>query len=117
VDTTALYSISYGLYIVCSGSRDRINGQVANTVIQVSAHPPTLSVCINKENYTHELIQESGVFTVSVLAKDTPLSFIGNFGFKSGRDGNKFEGITYKTGATGAPVVLEHHESRCRVEA
>jgi len=108
MDATALYSISYGLYVVCSGTPDKLNGQIANTVIQVSAHPPTLSVCINKENLTHELIKESGVFTVSVLSKDTPLSFIGNFGFKSGRDTNKLEGIDYKIGETGAPIVLDN---------
>ena len=108
MDTTALYSISYGLYVVCSGTQDKLNGQIANTVIQVSAHPPTLSVCINKENLTHELIKSSGVFTVSVLSKDTPLSFIGNFGFKSGRNANKLEGVNYKIGETGAPVVLDN---------
>jgi len=108
MDATALYSISYGLYVVCSGTGDKLNGQIANTVIQVSAHPPTLSVCINKENLTHDLIKESGVFTVSVLSKNTPLSFIGGLGFKSGRDTNKLEGIHYKTGQTGAPVVLDN---------
>jgi flavin reductase (DIM6/NTAB) family NADH-FMN oxidoreductase RutF/rubredoxin len=108
LDTTALYSISYGLYVVCSSTGDKLNGQIANTVIQVSAHPPTLSVCINKENLTHELIKKSGVFTVSVLSKETPLSFIGGFGFKSGRDVNKLEGINYKIGQTGAPVVLDN---------
>jgi len=108
MDTTALYSISYGLYVVCSGTGDKLNGQIANTVIQVSAHPPTLSVCINKENLTHELIKSSGVFTVSVLSKDTPLSFIGGFGFKSGRDVNKLDGVNYKIGETGAPVVLDN---------
>ncbi|MFC1978929.1 flavin reductase family protein [Chloroflexota bacterium] len=108
MDTTALFSISYGLYVVCSGTGHRLNGQIANTVIQVSAHPPTLSVCINKENLTHELIKESGVFTVSVLSKNTPLSFIASFGFKSGRDVNKLEGINYKIGQMGAPVVLDN---------
>jgi flavin reductase (DIM6/NTAB) family NADH-FMN oxidoreductase RutF/rubredoxin len=108
MDATALYSISYGLYVVCSGTGKRLNGQIANTVIQISAHPPTLSVCINKENLTYELIKESGVFTVSVLSKNTPLSFIGNFGFKSGRDMNKLQGVNYKIGLTRAPVVLDN---------
>ncbi|MBT3362857.1 MAG: High molecular weight rubredoxin [Chloroflexi bacterium] len=108
MDAAALYSISYGLYVVCSGTGDKLNGQIANTVIQVSAHPPTLSVCINKENLTHKLITQSGVFTVSVLSQNAPLSFIGNFGFKSGRDTSKLDGINYKIGQTGAPVVLEN---------
>ena len=108
MDLKALYSISYGLYVIGSRMGDRINGQIANTVIQVSSHPPTISVWINKENLTHEFIKDSGVFTVSVLSKDTPLSFIGRFGFKSGRDIDKFDGISYKIGQTKAPIALDY---------
>jgi flavin reductase (DIM6/NTAB) family NADH-FMN oxidoreductase RutF/rubredoxin len=108
MDTKALYKISYGVYIVCSVDGDKINGQVANTVIQVASEPPTIAVSINKDNLTHEYIKNSGVFTASILCQDTPLSFIGNFGFKSGREINKFQGINYKTGTTGAPVVTDN---------
>jgi flavin reductase (DIM6/NTAB) family NADH-FMN oxidoreductase RutF/rubredoxin len=108
MDLNALRQISYGLYIVGSKKADRINAQVANTVIQVCSEPPTISVAINKGNLTHEFIQDSKVFTVSVLCEDAPLSLIGNFGFKSGRDTNKFEGVDYKLGVTQAPIVLEH---------
>jgi len=106
MDTKALHMISYGMYIIGSRKGDRINGQTANTVIQVSSDPPVISVCINKGNLTHEYIEESEVFTVSVLSQDTPLKIIGGFGFKSGRDADKFEGVDYKLGETGAPVVL-----------
>lgn len=106
MDTKALHMISYGMYIISSRKGDRINGQTANTVIQVSSDPPVISVCINKGNLTHEYIEESEVFTVSVLSQDTPLKIIGGFGFKSGRDADKFEGVDYKLGETGAPVVL-----------
>ena len=108
MNTKALQQISYGLYIIGSRKGDRINGQIANTVIQTSSEPPTISVCINKANLTHEFIKDSRVFTVSILSKDTPLSLIGQFGFKSGRDINKFEGVNYKTGETQAPIVLDH---------
>ena len=108
MNTKALQQISYGLYIIGSRKGDRINGQIANTVIQTSSEPPTISVCINKGNLTHEFIKDSRVFTVSILSKDTPLSLIGQFGFKSGRDINKFEGVNYKTGETKAPIVLDH---------
>ena len=108
MNTKALQQISYGLYIIGSRKGDRINGQIANTVIQTSSEPPTVSVCINKGNLTHEFIKDSRVFTVSILSKDAPLSLIGQFGFKSGRDINKFEGINYKTGETKAPIVLDH---------
>ena len=108
MNTKALQQISYGLYIIGSRKGDSINGQIANTVIQTSSEPPTISVCINKGNLTHEFIKDSRVFTVSILSKDTPLSLIGQFGFKSGRDINKFEGVNYKTGETKAPIVLDH---------
>jgi flavin reductase (DIM6/NTAB) family NADH-FMN oxidoreductase RutF/rubredoxin len=104
----ALYTISYGLYVIGSRKGDRLNGQIANTVIQVCSEPPTISVCINKGNLSHEFIKHSGAFTVSVLAQDTPLSFIGGFGFKSGRDGDKFAGINYRIGETQAPIVLDN---------
>jgi len=104
----ALYLISYGLYVVSSRKGDRLNGQTANTVIQVSSQPLTISVCINKGNLTHEFIKDSGVFTVSVLSQDTPLSFIGRFGFKSGREVDKLKDVNYKLGETKAPIVLDH---------
>ena len=108
MDLKGLYKISYGVYVVTSGKKGRCNGQIANTVVQISSQPAMVAVSINKQNYTHELIKQSGVFAVSVLSKDTPLSFIGNFGFKCGRDFNKFEGIDYKVGETGTQIVLNH---------
>lgn len=108
MDLKALYAISYGMYVVGSRKEDKINGQIANTVIQVCSDPPTISVCINKGNLTHEYIKASKVFSVSVLSKETPLSFIGRFGFKSGRDIDKFEGISYKMGSTKTPIVLDN---------
>lgn len=104
----ALYQISYGLYVVGARRGDKLNGQIANTVVQVTSEPPAISVCINKGNFTHDFIKESRAFTASVLSKDTPLSFIGQFGFKSGRDTDKFEGVNYKIGETQAPVILDN---------
>jgi len=108
MDLKALYKLGYGLYVVTSRKGDRINGQIANTVFQVTSEPPTIAVSINKKNLTWEYIQDSRVFAVTVLCQDTPLAFIGNFGFKSGREINKFEGVQYKPGQTGAPVVTEN---------
>ncbi len=104
----ALYTISYGLYVIGSRKGDRLNGQIANTVFQITSEPPTIAVSINKNNLTHEFIKESKVFTAAVLSRDTPLSFIGRFGFKSGREMDKFEGINYKIGETQAPVVIDN---------
>ena len=104
----ALYKLGYGLYVVTSRKEDRLNGQIANTVFQITSEPPTVAVSINKKNLTWEYIKESGVFAVSVLCQDTPLSFIGQFGFKSGRDIDKLAGINHKLGQTRTPVVLDN---------
>ncbi len=104
----ALYRLGYGLYVVSSRKGSRLNGQIANTVFQITSEPPTIAVSINKNNLTHEFIKESKVLAVSILSQDTPLSFIGHFGFKSGRDMDKLEGINYKRGETQAPVVTDY---------
>ncbi len=108
MNLSALYTLSYGLYVIGSRKGERLNGQIANTVFQITSEPPTIAVSINKNNLTHEFIKENQVFTASVLSQDTPLSFIGHFGFKSGRDINKLEGVNYKIGESQAPVVTEN---------
>ena len=108
MDLTTLYKISYGMYVVCSKNGDKLNGQIANTVMQVTAEPPKILVCINKENLTYQYINESGIFAVSVLDQDTPMKFIGHFGFKSGREFDKFKEMDYKTGKTGAPIITSN---------
>lgn len=108
LDKRVFRDLSYGLYIVSSRDNERLNGQIINTAIQVTSDPARLAVIINKKNLTHEFIVASGVFTVSVLEESTPLTFVGPFGFKSGRDINKFAKVKFKTGITGAPLVIEH---------
>ncbi|OQX53802.1 MAG: High molecular weight rubredoxin [Candidatus Cloacimonas sp. 4484_209] len=108
MDKNVLHKISYGLYIVSSKSEGRSNGQIANTVFQISSDPPVIAISINKQNLTHEFIDSSKVFTVSILSEETPMQFIGRFGFKSGRDIDKFDGINYRTGKTGAPIVTDY---------
>jgi ferric-chelate reductase [NAD(P)H] len=104
----ALEKISYGLYIVSSFKERKFNGQIANTVFQITSEPPKVAVSINKENLTHDFIESSGCFAVSVLKQDTPFPFIGMFGFKSGRNIDKFTNCSYKIGKTGCPIVLEN---------
>lgn len=94
--------------MVTTKAEDKINGQIANTIFQITAEPPTIAISINKLNLTHEYIQKSGIFAVNILDIETPLSLIGNFGFKSGRDLNKFNGISFKTGLNGSPILLEN---------
>ncbi len=108
MDTKALTFCSYGLYVVSSHKGDKLNGQIANTVFQVAAEPPMIAVSINKKNLTHEYIKESKVFTASILSTEAPMTFIGHWGFKSGRDIDKFNDAKFKIGKTGAPIVLDY---------
>lgn len=104
----ALFLINYGLYIVGSFSSDKINAQISNTVFQITDNPNTIVISINKSNYTHELLQESNLFSISIIAKTAPLSLIGNFGFKSGRNVDKFAKISHIVTKNGLPIVLEN---------
>jgi flavin reductase (DIM6/NTAB) family NADH-FMN oxidoreductase RutF/rubredoxin len=108
MDPKAFFKISYGLYVITSKKGDKINGQTANALIQVTAEPPALAIGINNGNLTNEYIKDSSVFAVSILSQETPLNFIGQFGFKSGRDINKFDQVNYKVGSTGAPFILDN---------
>jgi ferric-chelate reductase [NAD(P)H] len=100
--------ITYGLYIVTSINDGHLNGQIINTAIQVTSEPPRLAVIINKKNLTHEYITKSKVFAVSILDESAPFTFFGPFGFRSGRDFNKFAKVQYKKGITGCPLITEY---------
>jgi flavin reductase (DIM6/NTAB) family NADH-FMN oxidoreductase RutF/rubredoxin len=108
MDCKALWLCSYGLYVISSRKDDKLNGQIANTVFQASSEPPTIVVSINKSNLTHEYISASRSFAASVLSTEAPMQFIGKFGFKSGREEDKFRDTNYRAGATGAPIVTDY---------
>ncbi len=103
-----LHKLSYGMYVISSVKDGKFNGQIANTAFQLTPNPPRIAISINKENLTHEFIGESGVFSVSILSTEAPFKFIGLFGFRSGRDVDKFKDVNYKVGSTGAPIVLDY---------
>lgn len=107
MDKKALYNISYGLYIITSNKENAFNGQVANSVMQISSDPATLLVSLNKKNLTNEFIKSSRRLAISVLSQDFPLSLIGRFGFNSGRDIDKFDGVNYKLTDGGLPYIAE----------
>jgi flavin reductase (DIM6/NTAB) family NADH-FMN oxidoreductase RutF/rubredoxin len=107
INFEALFKVSYGLYIVSSGNKDKKNGFISNSVFQVTSEPPQFAACCNKNNFTSEIIKKTGVFAVSVLQQEANKEIIGRFGYKSGKDIDKFEGIKFKFGETGCPIVLE----------
>lgn len=87
----ALFNIGYGLYVVTSNDGRRDNGLIVNTVTQVTNTPNRVAVCINKDNYSHHVIKQSGVMNVNCLSVDAPFKVFENFGFVSGRNKDKFE--------------------------
>jgi flavin reductase (DIM6/NTAB) family NADH-FMN oxidoreductase RutF/rubredoxin len=107
MDTKALYDITYGLYVVSVKCGEKANGQIANTVFQLTSDPKTVGVCINKTNFTHECIKKGKRFGVSILAEDIPMEIIGLFGFRTGRDTDKFAGIKTLSAKGGSPILAD----------
>jgi len=92
-DLTALFKIGYGLYVVTSNDGTRDNGLIVNTVSQVTSSPNRVAVCINKDNYSHHIIKQTGKMNVNCLSVEAPFSVFENYGFRSGRNCDKFEGV------------------------
>ena len=132
MDRKAMYKLSYGLFILTAKEAEKDNGCIINTAIQAASEPNQLSICVNKANYTHDMIQRTGKFTVSVLSQKAQFELFKHFGFQSGRDTNKFEafeqcargtnGIYYITEGTNAYIsvtVTKTEDSqtiwRCRI--
>ncbi len=89
-DLTALFNIGYGLYVITSNDGKRDNGLIVNTVTQVTNTPNKIAVTINKENYSHHIIKQSGIMNINCLTVDAPFSVFEKFGFTSGRNTDKF---------------------------
>ncbi len=93
-DLSALFKIGYGLYVVTSNDGKRDNGLIVNTVTQVTNSPNRIAVAINKENYSHHVIKQTGVMNINCLSEDAPFSVFETFGFVSGRNADKFANCT-----------------------
>ena len=91
-DMTALFRIGYGLYVVTSNDGKKDNGLIVNTVTQVTNTPNRVAVCINKQNYSHHIIKQTGIMNVNCLSTEAPFKVFEDFGFRSGRTVDKFEG-------------------------
>lgn len=90
MNTSALFKIGYGLYILSANEQGKDNGCIVNTVMQVTSDPCQIAVCVNKNNYTCEMIQRTKKFNVSILAEGVSFDVFKNFGFQSGRNTDKF---------------------------
>ena len=108
MNSSAFFNMSYGVYIASSiNNEGKMNAHIVNAVMQTTSSPATFCLASNKNNLTCEYIQQSKVFAVSVVDNDADMKFIGRFGFRTGRDIDKFDGINYRVGQTGAPIVLD----------
>ena len=94
LDPTALFTLSYGLYVLTAREGGRDLGCIVNTVTQLTENPTRIAVSVNKQNFTNEVIQRTGLFNVSVLTEAAPMDLFRHFGFQSGRDVDKFAART-----------------------
>lgn len=97
VDPIAIQKFSYGLFVLTARSGDKDNGCIINTAAQLTSSPNRINIAVNKANFTHDMILNTGVFNISVLAEDTSFDTFKRFGFASGKDADKFEGFLENT--------------------
>lgn len=108
MDKKAMYKLSYGLFVLTARDGEKDNGCIINTAIQAASEPNQLSICVNKANYTHDMIKRTGKFTVSVLSEQADFELFKHFGFQSGRDVDKFTNFTgCARGADGLYYITE----------
>uniref|UniRef100_UPI0032177D19 flavin reductase n=1 Tax=uncultured Draconibacterium sp. TaxID=1573823 RepID=UPI0032177D19 len=103
----AFHKLSYGLYIIATEFEGEKVGYIANTAFQITAEPSKIAISCNKDNYSASKILNSKKFSISILKKEVDTSLIGKFGFMSGADFNKFQGVETRTAKTGAPIVTD----------
>ncbi len=120
MNTKAMFKLSYGLFVCTAKQGDKMNGCITNTAIQVASEPNRISIAINKANYTHDMVKETGMCNISVISNDAKFELFKHFGFQSGRDVDKFgadypasdyaiaeNGIPYITAGTNAYFSLK----------
>ncbi|MDR0646117.1 MAG: flavin reductase family protein [Elusimicrobiota bacterium] len=108
IDIKAFYDLSYGVYIVGSCLDGKPNAMIANSVMQVTACPEKLAICVNKESLTHEYILKRGFLSVQAIKEGSDMVFIGNFGFRTGRNFDKFAKYKFNLTQNNLPAVLEN---------
>lgn len=106
MDNKAMYKLSYGLFVVTAANDNKYNGCITNTAIQIASDPNTISLAVNKANYTHELIKKSKKCNISCLSQKADFELFKHFGFQSGRDVDKFDGfLDFKMAGNNIPYI------------
>ncbi len=107
MDAQAMYKLSYGLFILTAKEGEKENGCIVNTVTQVTTTPNRITVTVNKQNYTHGMIQRTGVFNVSVLSTGSKFAAYRHWGFQSGAEIDKTEQIAFQRAENGLIYISE----------
>ena len=94
MDPTAMFRLTYGLFLLSAQEGERDNGCIINTAVQVANDPTRISIAVNKSNLTHDMVLRTGVFNISVISTEADFSLFQRFGMQSGRDADKFEGFS-----------------------
>lgn len=106
MDNKAFYKLSYGVFMLSTKAGDKVNGCITNTCIQVANSPTRVAISVLNSNYTCDLIKESGVFAVSILDDTVTFETIKHWGFQSGRNVDKMDGLTLPEDVNGVPYLL-----------
>lgn len=109
IDNNAFFKLSYGLFVLSAKLDGKDNACIINTVMQVTDVPKKIVFAVNKENFTHDIIAKSGIANISILATSAPFSVFESFGFKSGRDTDKFGVIDYATRGKNGVLYLNKY--------
>jgi len=109
IDPAVMHKLTYGLFVLTAKDGEKDNGCIINTAIQITSTPQRISIALNKTDFTHDMILKTGEFNVSVLTESAPFRIFEQFGFKSGRDVDKFEGYAFDDrAANGIRYISEH---------
>ena len=107
-ENAALFKIGYGLYVLTTNDGEKDNGCIVNAVMQITNTPNKVAVAINKQNYTHDAVMKTNKLNVNCIAESAPFSLFQNFGFRSGRDADKLEGVAFERSNNGIAVLKDN---------
>ena len=107
MDKKAMYNLTYGLFILTAKEGEKDNGCIVNTVSQVTTEPNRIIVAVNKNNYTHDMIQRTGAFNVSILTENSKFDTYKHWGFQSGAEVDKMEAVTFSRAENGIVYIAE----------
>ena len=107
MDKKAMYDIGYGLYVLTAKDEEKVNGCIINTAVQVTSNPNRISIAVNKQNLTHDMILKNHAFNLSIIGQSAGFELFERFGFHSGRDTDKFAGFDQPHSITGIPYITK----------